>query len=304
MPLLVRRWPVRSSFLASGPRAALLALVALLGWLAPAAADELELGASSSTCGNGVVEAGEECDGTDCCSPGCTFAPVGSICSDGNACNGNETCDGAGSCLPGGFFTCNDNNPCTVDSCDLDTGCVHEAEIRASCEDGWAKKVLRINEQRAGKEQFQLKLNGGPRIQKTAFGDPTADDGTGYGICLFDGSGGFVGALGLVRAGERCAGRDCWRSTRKGYRYQDRAQESDGVQKASLIPGAAGSSRIHIRGGNDAAKGLTRFPAGLAAALLGSESATVQIVRDDSPACFSATFDRVLRNHTGEFRAR
>ena len=53
------------------------------------------------SCGNGVVESGEDCDGTACCSASCTFASAGTACGDATdtACNGADTCDGAGACL-------------------------------------------------------------------------------------------------------------------------------------------------------------------------------------------------------------
>lgn len=66
---------------------------------------------------------------TDTCVGGsCQFTPVanGTGCSDGNACNGAETCQ-AGACTPGTPPNCNDNNPCTIDSCDNINGCQHVA---------------------------------------------------------------------------------------------------------------------------------------------------------------------------------
>ena len=66
----------------------------------------------------------------------CTNAPVanGSPCGDGNACNGTESCQ-AGVCAPGTAPVCNDNNPCTTDSCNMTTGCV-TAPASGSCSDG------------------------------------------------------------------------------------------------------------------------------------------------------------------------
>jgi hypothetical protein len=46
-------------------------------------------------------------------------------CSDGDLCNGIETCQN-GTCLPGTPVDCDDQNPCTADSCDPQTGlCSH-----------------------------------------------------------------------------------------------------------------------------------------------------------------------------------
>jgi hypothetical protein len=47
---------------------------------------------------------------------------LNSDCDDANVCNGSETCQ-AGVCIPGSSITCDDGNPCTVDSC-APSGCV------------------------------------------------------------------------------------------------------------------------------------------------------------------------------------
>jgi nitrous oxidase accessory protein NosD len=62
----------------------------------------------------------------DTCDPiiGCQHTPVpnGTSCADATVCNGNETCQ-AGVCAPGAVLTCNDLNPCTLDSCNAVAGC-------------------------------------------------------------------------------------------------------------------------------------------------------------------------------------
>src|SRR5262249_32639809 len=54
-------------------------------------------------CGNGTLDAGEECDDGnlkdgDCCSAGCTLEPRGTACDDNNGWTDGDTCDGAGTC--------------------------------------------------------------------------------------------------------------------------------------------------------------------------------------------------------------
>jgi cysteine-rich repeat protein len=55
-----------------------------------------------STCGNGVVESGEQCDdgaangtSSSCCAANCTLQPAGQACDDGNPCTGPDTCSGS-----------------------------------------------------------------------------------------------------------------------------------------------------------------------------------------------------------------
>jgi len=52
----------------------------------------------------------------------CIGAPNGTPCSDGDPCNGMETCQG-GVCMRGTPLTCDDQNPCTDDSCAAPGGC-------------------------------------------------------------------------------------------------------------------------------------------------------------------------------------
>ena len=61
--------------------------------------------ARSASCGNGVVDQGEQCDdgnqaNGDCCTSTCTLAPAGSVCDDGDSCTTGDFCS-AGACIPG-----------------------------------------------------------------------------------------------------------------------------------------------------------------------------------------------------------
>ncbi len=72
---------------------------------------------------------------TDTCSPatGCIHTPNAAPCDDGNACTTNDVC-GAGSCAGLVPVSCNDQNPCTDDSCDEVLGCQFQAN-QANCDD-------------------------------------------------------------------------------------------------------------------------------------------------------------------------
>jgi cysteine-rich repeat protein len=102
-------------------------------------------------CGNGQLNAGEDCDdgntsNGDCCAAtchvevcndsngctadscnpatGCVFNPAprnGTTCNDSNACTAVDTCQG-GACVGGSPTLCNDSNGCTADSCNSATG--------------------------------------------------------------------------------------------------------------------------------------------------------------------------------------
>jgi cysteine-rich repeat protein len=114
------------------------------------------------TCGNGALDAGEQCDDGnvadgDCCSSSCTVEPEGSACDDGDLCTRSDACDAAGACIGsdpvvceggsgqcGSAATCDpatgacvggplpDGTPCDDgDSCTTDDACVGGA-----CEPG------------------------------------------------------------------------------------------------------------------------------------------------------------------------
>ena len=110
-------------------------------------------------CPNNIVEGSEQCDdgnsvNGDCCSSTCTFeapgtacgvdqnecllhecngqgtceqknAPNGTICGVENLCKLNEVCT-AGVCAGGQDLVCNDQDDCTVDTCEPEIGCVFE----------------------------------------------------------------------------------------------------------------------------------------------------------------------------------
>jgi hypothetical protein len=73
---------------------------------------------------------------TDTCDPavGCVYAANSVPCEDGSKCTAGDTCNGS-SCVPGPELNCEDDNPCTNDSCNPDLGCVHlDADL--DCDDG------------------------------------------------------------------------------------------------------------------------------------------------------------------------
>lgn len=92
-----------------------------------------------SQCGNGQLDAGEDCDDGgvqdgDCCSSDCAFETPFSVCMEpANVCvTSPGICDGSGVCVGQGMLDCSDSDLCTDDSCDPVHGCMNSPR----CVDG------------------------------------------------------------------------------------------------------------------------------------------------------------------------
>lgn len=83
-------------------------------------------------------------DGNDCTADNCVegvgcdypLSEDGDECDDGDACTDKEYCE-AGTCTSDHFLNCDDDNPCTNDSCDESLGCVHIFNT-LGCDDGYS----------------------------------------------------------------------------------------------------------------------------------------------------------------------
>lgn len=102
-------------------------------------------GDSCNSNGVCVGSGGPDCDdGNPCTKNGCENSAcynnelelVGTPCLNPNMCLVNAACNAQGECTSAEQKNCDDNNPCTVDSCDPDIGCVSEPDDGAACDDG------------------------------------------------------------------------------------------------------------------------------------------------------------------------
>jgi hypothetical protein len=96
------------------------------------------------TCIDGTCVVGKkkDCDDKNACtSDGCNTTSglcghgnlTGSACTDGDFCTSNDACAG-GKCV-GTQVSCDDNNACTSDGCDMAIGCTNTA-LATGCDDG------------------------------------------------------------------------------------------------------------------------------------------------------------------------
>ena len=214
----------------------------------------------TGVCGDGTVDVNETCDDGntadgDCCSAHCQVEPSGAACSDGDACNGAETCDGAGACVAGDPLDCDDGDPCTVSSCDPESGCQAAGTGPAEmCEEA-SQALLTFD---ARKKTLLYGWEGTAAMSQ--FGDPVASDATA--ICLYDGAGELLGSL-AVEAGGMCGQKPCWKAYSSGFSYGDWAGSAHGVRWLKLKAGASGRGKISLGAWGDdvGALGLASGPA-------------------------------------------
>jgi hypothetical protein len=93
-------------------------------------------------CADGICEPGGPtvCNDLNPCTDdvcdvdvGCLALPNTAPCEDGDLCTTPDSCVD-GQCQAGGPASCDDQNPCTDDSCDSDVGCVH-SDNTLGCDD-------------------------------------------------------------------------------------------------------------------------------------------------------------------------
>ena len=234
---------------------------------------------SSGTCtgGNPVV-----CSASDQCHSAGTCDPVTGNCSnpnqaDGTPCNDNSNCTAGDMCvsglclgdLPGcgdGLMDptcgeqCDDGNTqdrdgCTA-SCAVEAPTVCGSVPATGCRQLAAAKKgslqLRGFVPKKSKKALAWQYSRGAVTLKADFGNPLVD--TAYEICVYDqqhGTSALVMSAGIP-AGGMCGRKPCWKGSRSGFTYRNRAVGDEGLYSLTLREGKkAGRTRITLRGKNE-----------------------------------------------------
>lgn len=210
-----------------------------------------------AACGDGVVEADEQCDDGnvadgDCCSAACQYETAGSACAD-------------------------DGEFCTRDICDGAGACIHDGTPLDSCLVAPKGKLQIVDDDNDAKNKLNLQMQNAPGVSPEDFGSPTTSDP--YHACIFGPDSLLMQAE--VAPGGSCDGKPCWAETTTGFTYKDKSGSRDGITALKLKASAKPKTKIDAKG-----KG-----AGLnAPALPFPDAVMAQIVNAKTGQCFETYF--------------
>lgn len=167
------------------------------------------------------------------------------------------------------------------------TGCVEPLRAAVS-----------VDERRAGSEKLKLQWKGlDGDTDRSAFGDPVSGTSR-YALCLYA-DGTLAGEYFVDRAGAICGGPACWSSAGSGWNYKDASASASGIRQIQARSGPAGKGSVKARGQNNAKKGWSSLPTGVAAGLSNGSEVVAQ-VRIDDGLCIRAAVSARTRE-TGRY---
>jgi cysteine-rich repeat protein len=251
-------------------------------------------------CGDGIVDPPETCDDGntspgDGCDALCQIEGGGGVCGDGTVDAGEQCDDGNTVAGDGCSELCQDEEggfvcaPAPVDGC-----------IPA------AKASLAIKETKPGNEKLKAKLKGFQAATgQSDLGNPVTGS-TRYDLCIYGPAGQLAGELSIERATQSCGPKQkpCFKDKGgKGWLYKDPSADADGAKKLTLGSGPEGKGKALWQAANKAKKNQTAMPTGIAAALAGASSATVQLVVSGAE-CFDATLGNIKKAEALLFKAK
>jgi hypothetical protein len=276
-----------------------------------------ELRGSRDPCGDGTIDASEQCDDgdlgrhDDCCALGCILQPVGAACaSDGNGCT-SDVCDALGTCThlgqpegsscADGLFCNGQETTCVGGVCQTGTvpcpllcdevndtcvtGCPSDPQICREAQ----KSLFLAKSVGSANAKLVWKWLRGAATSQPEFGDPTAN--TDYALCIYIASSALLGQV-LIPAGTN------WSAVgASGYKYNDPAASGPAIDIVRLQGGADNKSKVLIKNRGGTFPGLSSFvPSPL----------TVQLFNGTTGVCWGATYtsSQLLKNAGGLIKAK
>jgi hypothetical protein len=160
------------------------------------------------------------------------------------------------------------------------------------CRSAGAARILINDKAASNADRLQWKWYKGAATTQADLGTPQTT--TSYALCLYDGHDQLLTTLHAPAAGD-CHGKPCWRSTAKGFRYDDKDRTPDGIQRLDLKTGPTGKAQVQL-----SAKGVHFHPPALPISNL---PVTVQL-RSSAGQCWQSTTTSVVADTTTQFKAK
>jgi hypothetical protein len=229
-----------------------------------------------AVCGNGTVEAGEQCDDgptngqiESCCSGTCQPKPAGTACAD-------------------------DGDLCTTDICNATTTCVHTLEPAPVCATPTVAKAASLLLQSIpGNNRAQFKWGKGPMVPLIDFGTPGSELTR---LCVYDQTGPDSYAL-VLRASPSVSGGGVWTGSPTGWKFKSLMGAPDGITgvvlKAGTVPLKA-KVQVKAKKGNPS---LSALP-------LQSNPHVVAQFKTSQGKCWGAIFSTPTVNMPTGFKAK
>jgi len=159
-----------------------------------------------------------------------------------------------------------------------------------ACTEATGSARLKLGVKKSGDQQLKLTWKGDSQTTLEDFGIGAL--GSGFSLCLFDGSGAFQLALPVPTSGT-CGEKECWKESGKAFRFKDKKAERTGVKAAKFSANSRKAS-IQIQ-----AKGALDFPA----LPLAETPPTAQLFDSDG-GCWGAPLTDVRKNEATKVDAR
>ena len=163
---------------------------------------------------------------------------------------------------------------------------------------------LLAHEKVPGKERLRLRWTKiAEATTQSDYGDPASPTLTPLtvgrsSLCIYDDLGALVQGLRVIAVAQgNCPGNpgnnQCWKATNRGYLYSDSVGYEDGVNRIQYTSGDTGKGKAYAAGSNNVDRGTHIYlPVGIAAALAGNVSPTIQLVTTEG-FCVGATMNQV-----------
>jgi|CXWL01.1.fsa_nt_gi hypothetical protein len=184
--------------------------------------------------------------------------------------------------------------PCEV--CDLDTNvCVVPASLGCQASPSRKSSISIKKGLVASNDVLVWRWVSSAPVSTGDYGDPLT--ATGITLCVHDSAGGTRHLLvdSSAPPAGRCHLGSCWTTGSFGWRYVDNGGANGGLLKVFLKPGDASKAKIFVK-----AEGyLMDIPPAPYTPPL-----TVRLLRNDTPACWEATFTDPIKSDPVKFKGR